>query len=220
LAKKKTIEPTTASTTKPKKPVVTLRTQAYRAYQKCNIYKSQAEKFISSTVYPSPLAIIQNQSLTNSFLDPNVKARITPVGAFDNILGVIEYFYGLTSIFAIVSRADVNKLVCDGDVVSVNANLFFPVPVAGTSTYPNPYNLTVWSYLTFNPSNDLIVSVDASILNFGMALDQPNTVNPATNVTYHQEKIAVICGLTVYGQVGDQVLSATGGTCTGNHSKC
>ena len=210
-----TRKPTTAVPTI--KSTVTPTVPTYQAmYDQCIILKQKAKTFIDSSTYPTSLAVVSNPSLTAGYLDPNVKARITPVGSFNGLTGVIEYFYGLTSIFAAVARQNIRRLVCEGNQVSVISDAYFLTSNPGTVTYPGPHNITVFAFLTFNTSTNLITSMDVVLPNFGFGEDIPATaVDPATNLTYHNENILFICGLTVYGQVGSTVFSPTGGTCQG-----
>jgi len=178
----------------------------------CDVYSGVVNQMISFLVYPYPNEIVLKPEMLSTIFDSNVKLRVTPVGAFTGYMGVIEYFYGLTIQMGVTS-AKATKTVCSGNIVALQANVHFGISYPGTPVYPGPWDLTMMGFFTFNEATALISSMDVSLLNFGAALDRPNTIDPSTGITFQMELMVQICGISVYGKVGPQVFNPTGGTC-------
>jgi len=104
-------------------------------------------------------------------------------------------------------------MVCTGNIVGLQANVHFGVSYPGTGVYPGPWDLTLMGFLTFDPSSSLIISMDISLLNFGAALNRPNTINPLSGISYQTELAVQVCGISVLGKVGTQIFNPNGGTC-------
>jgi hypothetical protein len=178
----------------------------------CEVYTSVVNQMVNYLVYPYPNQIVLQPQMLSSIFDPTVKLRVTPVGEFTGYMGVIEYFYGLTIQMGVTS-ADIVKSVCAGNVVAIQANVHFGVSYPGTPVYPGAWNLTLMGFFTFDEMKSVINSMEVSLLNFGAALDRPNIVNSNTGFTYQQELMAQVCGISVYGKLGDKVFNPAGGTC-------
>jgi len=141
---------------------------------------AKVKTFLQNTVGAMPTQILATQGIPQlqSILDPNVRSRISPAGTFDGFPGVVEYFYGFVANPALtVLSVDLISISCTDYVVGAKANIYIRNSFFARSGGHPPefWNLTVFGFWTFNPANDLILSIDISVPNLGAVLDIPDS---------------------------------------------
>lgn len=185
----------------------------------CQRMMYQAIRLINAATNPNPLVWAYNSSLYNSLFDQNVKLRITPLGNFDGIKMVVGYFFTLTAYWIPFRDRVVEKMICSGNRVAWEAT------VINEALLSYPYtntNTSMWAFMTFDPTTYLVTSIEATFLQLGYKFDTPypDVVNPRNpdNMTYYQERIAVLCRGSVNGQLKGRPL-IPGGTCQGSNAQ-
>lgn len=127
----------------------------------CDVYMAKVQKVYELVVTPFALATVTGEISTDDIFDPNMQIRIDPIGAFTGQQGVNEYFFGSAALELVESVA-MTRLRCEGNLVSSSVDILFNV-----STVPSGipvYNLTQWGWWTFDPSTQLVTSMDGVIL--------------------------------------------------------
>jgi len=149
----------------------------------------------------------------SAILNPNVKSRISPAGAFNGFEGVVEYFYGfVANPGTFVVNITINSISSTGNKVGAKATLFLRND-AYTQTNGHPpqfWNLSLFTFFTFD-QNDKISSIDVSVPNLGVLLDIPDIPGDPTNTFIRQGIIQYTCQvLTLPNELNG---NATQGTC-------
>jgi len=138
-------------------------------------HKASVITFFNNTIFPTPFLILQSGglSLKNTLVASNVRARLSPAGAFDEFEGVIEYFYGFVANPGFSVRSvDYVSIAATGNTVAAKVNLFIQNDNwERTASHPPLFfNISLFSFFTFN-NQDLIQSIDISCPNLGKLLD-------------------------------------------------
>jgi len=140
-------------------------------------HRASVFTFLNYTIWPTPQQILMTKGVPklSAILNPNVKSRISPAGAFDGFEGVVEYFYGfVANPGTFVVNLTINEIGSTGNNVGAKATLFLRND-AFQSTGGHPpqwWNLSLFTFFTFD-DNDLIKSIDVSVPNLGVLLDIP-----------------------------------------------
>jgi len=134
--------------------------------------------FLGYTIYPAPQEILMTKGIPklSAILNPNVKSRISPAGAFDGFEGVVEYFYGFVATpGTFVVNITVVSIAATNNTVGCKATLFLRNDAfQQTGGHPPQWwNLSLFTFFTFD-NNDLISSIDVSVPNLGILLDIPD----------------------------------------------
>jgi len=138
--------------------------------------------FLNNTIWPTPQEILLTKGIPRltTLLDPNVRSRISPAGAFNGFEGVVEYFYGFVATPGnFVVNLTINSIGSTNNTVGAKATLFLRNDgFASTGGHPPQFwNLSLFTFFTFG-ANDLITSIDVSVPNLGILLDVPQAYEP------------------------------------------
>ena len=148
-----------------------------------------------SLVWPTP-AIIMGSLIAGvptsigNHVASNGIGRVTPLGIFTGVEGIVEYFYGTVWTGAArIYNVTFEHLVSQGNTVAVSANLFFNIYNADQSAIVDSYILRQSGTFVINDAG-LIQSMDLIIHNLG---PNSNRITPH----YDQTVLGTLCYLVM-----------------------
>ena len=133
--------------------------------------KDTVKRVFESLLGDQPLQIVISGQLPD-VLAPDVRGRVNPVGVFNDLSGVIEYFYGLGGAAAnpttFVSEVNFPYILADENTVFARSDVTYH----DMNGVKPDFNITLWGFYRFNDEGT-ISSFDISAVNLGKTLDPP-----------------------------------------------
>jgi len=157
-----------------------------------NHQKNMIRELYTNLIFPKPFIIMQNPSLIAGLFSPNVSGRITPVGAFTDLEGTVEYFYALAAGTG-GAVADVNfiDLISEGTTVTSRVDIFFnESDISGHKEY----NLTQTGFFHFD-CEGRIMEYDLAILRLGDYADAA-TANHSLYIEFVCQAASLYCNVS------------------------
>jgi len=149
---------------------------------KCKKQIDILKQIYRTTIYPNNLPAVGHPEFVSHLFHPDVQGRVTPLGQYPDLEGVVEYYYALAaSDFGNIIEVVLKDVRCEGDGTWARVDLLGNFTLSPLAAYPF-FNFTHFVHMK-HADDARVLYVDATFLNLGASANiDPNEFFPAFGV--------------------------------------